>query len=136
VGLTFTAVAAYTFVRWRPFRVEIRGGSMRPALEPGDWALAVATSRFGRGEVVIVEHPARESLEMVKRIVAVPGELAPDGRTLAADEFWLEGDAPDASTDSRALGPIRRELLKGRVRLVYWPLERRGIVRTTTRQWR
>jgi signal peptidase I len=130
VGAAFTAVAAYTFVRWKPFRVEITGSSMRPALEPGEWALAVATSRFGRGDVVVVEHPEREGFEMVKRVVATPGDRAPDGRMLSGEEFWVEGDSADASTDSRTFGSIGRDRLKARVRLVYWPLERRRIVRS------
>ena len=98
---------------------------MLPRLSPGDWALAVAASRYRRGDVVVVEHPARPDLEMVKRIAGLPGDLAPGGRVLGPDEFWVEGDRPEASTDSRSFGPVRREHLKARVRLVYWPLERR-----------
>lgn len=97
---------------------------MLPTLEPGDWALAVAPGprrRFRRGDIVVVEHPERPGFEMVKRVTAVPGDLAPDGRTLGADEFWVRGDAPESSTDSRTFGPVPRERVKARVRLVYWP---------------
>lgn len=100
---------------------------MRPELEPGDWALAVSTSRFRRGDIVVVEHPGRDGFEMVKRVTAVPGDLAPDGRVLGGDEFWVLGDSPEASTDSRAFGAVPRTLLKARVRLVYWPSERRRL---------
>jgi nickel-type superoxide dismutase maturation protease len=123
--MAFTVAAAYSFLRWKPFRVEIRGTSMLPSLSPGDWALAVSALRYRRGNVVVVEHPARPGFEMVKRLVAVPGDLTPDGRVLEPDEFWIEGDRPERSTDSRSFGPVRREHLKARVRLVYWPLERR-----------
>ena len=85
---------AYSFLRWKPFRVEIEGLSMSPTLEPGDWALAVAPGRLGRGDVVVIEHPARPGLEVVKRVIAVPGDLISDGRLLRADEFWVEGDNP------------------------------------------
>jgi signal peptidase I len=129
VAVASTAVAAYTFVRWRPFRVEISGGSMRPALEPGEWALATPASRFRRGDVVVVEHPQREGFEMVKRVIGVPGDRAPNAEVLGEGEFWVQGDSPDASTDSRSFGPVRREHLKARVRLVYWPLQRRRVVR-------
>ena len=101
---------------------------MRPALEPGEWALAVATRRVRRGGVVVVEHPRRPGFEMVKRVVALAGDLAPDGRELGPDELWVEGDTPDESTDSRAFGPVRREHVKATVRLVYWPPERRRLV--------
>ena len=101
---------------------------MRPALEPGDWALAVATPRLRRGAVVVLEHPGRPGFEIVKRVVAIPGDLAPDGRVLDRDELWVEGDSPDESTDSRHFGPVRREHVKAAVRLVYWPLDRRRLV--------
>jgi hypothetical protein len=101
---------------------------MVPALMPGDWALAVARRRFRTGHVVVVEHPGRPGYEMVKRITAMPGQLVGE-RTLEDDEFWIEGDRADASTDSRHFGPIRREHLKARVILVYWPKERRDRIR-------
>lgn len=97
---------------------------MAPTLLPGDWALAVRRRRFRPGDVVVVEHPGRPGYEMVKRVTAVPGEVVAQ-RTLAADEFWVEGDRQDASTDSRHFGPVRREHLKARVLLIYWPKTRR-----------
>lgn len=97
---------------------------MAPTLLPGDWALAVAQRRTGRGDVVVVEHPGRPRYEMVKRVTALPGERVGE-RTLEDDEYWIEGDREDASTDSRHFGPVRREQLKARVLLVYWPKERR-----------
>lgn len=101
---------------------------MRPALEPGDWAVAVAVARIGRGDVVVLEHPDRPGYEMVKRVRSIPGDVAPDGTVLAADAFWVEGDAPDESTDSRTFGPVQRSSVKGRVRLVYSPPDRRRFV--------
>jgi type IV secretory pathway protease TraF len=124
----FIGAAAWAFLRWKPFRVEIAGPSMRPALEPGEWALAVSTPRLRRGAVVVVEHPRRPGFEMVKRLVGVPGDRAPDGRVLGADEFWVEGDATEISTDSRHFGPVGRRDVKAAVRLVYWPLDRRRVL--------
>ncbi len=98
---------------------------MAPTLLPGDWALAVRSRRLRRGDVVVVEHPRRAGLEMVKRIVAGPGESAPDGRTLGPADWWVEGDAPDGSNDSRHFGPVTSEQVKALVRFVYWPPERR-----------
>ena len=102
---------------------------MRPALEPGEWALATPASTFRRGDVVVVEHPDRAGFEMVKRVVGVPGDRDPNDTVLGVGQFWVEGDSADASTDSRSFGPVRREHLKARVRLVYWPPERRRVVR-------
>jgi len=105
--------------------VEVQGDSMAPTLLPGDWALAVAPGRPRRGQIVVVEHPGRPGFEMVKRVVAGPGDLRPDGERLGPDEFWVEGDNPSASTDSRHFGPISGESLKARLRLVLWPGSRR-----------
>ncbi len=97
---------------------------MVPTLMPGDWALAVARRRFRREDIVVVEHPGRPGYEMVKRITGMPSERVGD-RTLTDDEIWVEGDREDASTDSRHFGPVRREQVKAKVVLVYWPKERR-----------
>ena len=98
---------------WRPFRVEIAGDSMRPTLQPGDWALAVARARIREGAVVLLERPDRPGLEVVKRIAAEePGGLV------------VLGDNPQGSTDSRHFGPVSRDVILGRLRLVYWPPRR------------
>jgi signal peptidase I len=112
-------------------RVTVRGGSMRPPLEPGDRILfdrlAYAARRPRRGEIVLARHPARPGLLMVKRIAAIPGETlaTPDGPlTLHRGEYWLTGDAVDASTDSRQLGPCQRRDILAPAWLRYWPPER------------
>ena len=116
---------AWTVLRRRPFRVAIEGASMVPTLLPGDWALAAPARRFQRGHVVVVEHPGRAGYEMVKRLTAVPGDRVGDDRVLGEDEFWVEGDHPASSTDSRQFGPVPHAALKATVLLVYWPIERR-----------
>ncbi len=124
-----TAALAYSFLRWKPFRVEVKGPSMAPALLPGDWALAVKPGRLRRGDVVVVEHPGRPGFEMVKRVMGMPGDLAPDGRILGEDEWWVEGDAPGESTDSRQFGPVGRDAIVAQVRLVYGPPGRARLLR-------
>lgn len=122
------AGVAWARLRFKPSRVEIKGGSMAPTLAPGDWALVVAPARYERGDVVVIEHPGRRGHEMVKRLVGLPGEQVAD-RMLGADEHWVEGDYAPASTDSRQFGPVRADALKAKVLLVYWPPERRRRVK-------
>ena len=100
---------------------------MRPTLEPGDWALAIVPERVRPGDVVVVEHPDRPGFEMIKRVVRVPGDRAPNGTDML-DGVWVEGDDPSSSTDSRAFGAVRADLVKGRVALVWWPLQRIRLV--------
>jgi signal peptidase I len=125
MGLALAAAVGWWAARRRPFRVAVEGESMRPSLEPGEWALAVRRPRIRRGDVVVLDHPSRPGFEMVKRVLAVPGDVAPDGRALGPDELWVEGDAPGVSTDSRSFGPVRLDQVKGTVVLVYWPPDRR-----------
>jgi nickel-type superoxide dismutase maturation protease len=121
------AGVAWACLRWRPSRVIVEGGSMAPALAPGDWALAIPVRRPRVGDVVVVEHPGRPGYEMVKRLIAGPAGRVGD-RILGSDEWWIEGDFAHASTDSRQFGPVTRDRLKAKVVLIYWPKERRGRV--------
>jgi hypothetical protein len=61
---------------------------------------------------------------MVKRITGGPGDRVGE-RLLGVDEWWVEGDFAQASTDSRQFGPVRGGELMVKVVLVYWPRERR-----------
>jgi type IV secretory pathway protease TraF len=64
---------------------------------------------------------------MVKRLTAGPGDHVSE-RTLGPDEWWVEGDFADASTDSRAFGPVHQDRSMSKVVFIYWPKERRGRV--------
>jgi signal peptidase I len=127
VGVAVALGVVWACVRWRPARVAIEGGSMAPTLAPGDRALAVPLRRPRVGDVVVVEHPGRPGYEIVKRITAGPGDSVGE-RLLSVDEWWVEGDFAEASTDSRQFGPVQRDELKVRVVLVYWPTERRHLL--------
>jgi nickel-type superoxide dismutase maturation protease len=127
-GASVLVLAGWSFLRTRPSRVAIDGPSMAPTLLPGDWALIVVPRSYRRGDVVVVEHPGRPGYEMVKRLTGVPGDTVGE-RVLGADEYWVEGDFAQASTDSRSFGPVTRDELKAKVVLVYWPVDRRRVVR-------
>jgi signal peptidase I len=124
-GTIVAAATAWTVLRRRPFRVAIEGASMAPTLLPGDRALAAAGGTLRRGDVAVVEHPGRPEYEMVKRLTGVPGDRVGEDRMLGDDEYWVEGDHPASSTDSRQFGAVRRSRLKAKVLLIYWPAERR-----------
>jgi signal peptidase I len=127
-GGVLVSGAAIAFMRYRPARIAIEGVSMAPTLVPGDWALVVTPDRFHRDDVVVVEHPQRPGYEIVKRLIGMPGNTV-GGRVLGDDEYWVEGDFAHRSTDSREFGPVSLANLKAKVVLVYWPLERRKLVR-------
>jgi nickel-type superoxide dismutase maturation protease len=82
---------------WWPWRsAVVRGPSMSPALADGDWVLIGLRSRPRPGAVVLVRWPQRPTQLSVKRAIGRHG-----------DGWWVEGDNPGGSTDSRQLGPAQ-----------------------------
>jgi nickel-type superoxide dismutase maturation protease len=128
------AAAVVAARRWRPVAVEVRGGSMAPTLVAGDWALVVEPRRIRVGDVVVMRSPDRPELELVKRVTAAPGDAVAGVGMLAPDQWWVEGDDPPASTDSRRFGPVGRSDLRGRVVAIYWPPARRRLLRRRRRR--
>lgn len=93
--------------RWPVRRAVVRGPSMSPALREGDVVLVVRSHRPRPGLVALVRWPSRPGQLSVKRITGRCGT-----------GWWVLGDNPHGSTDSRELGPA--EVL-GMVRLRLWP---------------
>jgi nickel-type superoxide dismutase maturation protease len=88
---------------------------MEPSLRPGDWLLVwrglrqAQPPRIRPGQIVVARHPGRTEFLLVKRAVRPV-----DGG------WWLESDNRAASAvDSRSFGPVRGELIRGRVLLRY-----------------
>ena len=117
------------------------------------WGVGVGEKGLRRGDEVVFRHPSVEGRLMLKRVAALPGErvgvvggrvIVEGGATLESeddagrgeeelwemewvlgeDEWFVVGDNPGASLDSRRLGPIRGSWIRGRVWFRYWPLLR------------
>jgi len=90
-------------------RFRITGNSMRPLLKPGDEVLvnpgAYQQMPPTPGDIVVVQHPYRTDLRLVKRVAAV----------LADGSCVIYGDNPSESTDSRSFGAVVPEQILGRV---------------------
>ena len=102
-------------VRWPLWRVAVSGASMSPTLADGDWLVCrrlrpASVPRLRPGRVVVVERPDRPGLLVVKRLV----RRTPDG-------WWVEGDNPGASDDSRVFGAVPDTCVLARVLLRYAP---------------
>lgn len=80
-------------VRWWR-RVAVRGPSMSPTVRDGDVLLVRFGGAPSPGDVVLVRWSARPEQLSVKRAVRPEGE-----------GWWVLGDNPFGSTDSRVLGP-------------------------------
>jgi signal peptidase I len=145
-ALTAAALAARR-ARLEPMLV--KGGSMRPTLDPGHRiAVAPLVRPPARGDLVVLRSPRH--MEVVKRVVGLPGErvrlrsgqLEVDGRAvpepyladppragdleleLGPGQYLVLGDHRAASTDGRDFGPVGADALVGRVRFAYWPPRR------------
>ncbi len=134
LAVTWDAAVLVRRARRGPWRVEVAGESMAPALLPGDWLLVdPTTARWPRrGTLVVVREPDSD-LVVVKRVAARPGDrVTRDGATptfLGAAEAWLTSDSPRAGIDSRRYGPVEAGRLLGRVTWRYGPPGRFGRLR-------
>ena len=61
----------------------------------------------------------------------LPSTLGLESRRwrVGPDEYFVMGDNRVRSTDSREYGPVKADLLVGRVLLRYWPPRRWGMAR-------
>jgi len=135
-------------------RFLVYGNSMEPSIEWGQRLLvSCVTYRIRKpktGDLVILRHPSRPEILLVKRVVGVPGDdarlepgvLKVNDTTVAVasgafvdtrwhlDEgaYFVMGDRSDGSADSRTFGPVHRSLLIGKVWLSYWPPHRWGLL--------
>jgi phage repressor protein C with HTH and peptisase S24 domain len=87
---------------------------MSPTLADADVVLAVAGARVRPGVVALVRWAARPGQLSVKRVVERRGEL-----------WFVLGDNPFGSTDSRELGPAEVLAVVG-WRLWPWPVRLRA----------
>ncbi|MBI3996751.1 MAG: S26 family signal peptidase [Candidatus Omnitrophica bacterium] len=107
---------------------------MIPTLRAGElvWINARAYQKRvpQRGELVAARPAALGGRAVVKRLIGVPHDVIQrDGRQwrLRDDEFFLAGDHPADSLDSRQLGPVTRQDLIGPIRVRLWPWARRPV---------
>ena len=87
--------------------IKVTGDSMSPDFHEGDFVISTTLpfilKRIDVGDAIIFEHKLYGTL--IKRIASFDPETA---------EAYVEGTNPD-SLDSRRLGTIRRENIRGKV---------------------
>jgi signal peptidase I len=126
LAVSLALVAAVVWLRLRLVVVTVRGDSMAPTLRAGDQVLvrrkplrAVPT-----GALVVFARPrTTEPGWMIKRAIAVPGDVIPrarvatlwsyPGNRVPAHRMVVLGDNPDESYDSRHFGYVEEPALLG-----------------------
>jgi len=108
---------------------QITGKSMLPTLAPEEDMVLIQKLAFKphRGDVVVLKDPRRAEGAVLKRLIALEGDVVeveegPGGlQHIPQGYCWVEGDNHDASIDSRVYGPIPMGMLLGKVSWVIWP---------------
>jgi signal peptidase I len=94
----------------------VKGKSMEPTFHDGQVILVgkggLLFGPLKRGDVVVF---TREGQLLVKRVVALPYETAPDGTRVPANHIYVVGDNLEVSEDSRTFGPIPLSSVIGKV---------------------
>ncbi|RLN90410.1 hypothetical protein BBJ28_00007713 [Nothophytophthora sp. Chile5] len=124
----------------------VKGRSMQPTLNEGlsqdavrDRVLLDKFSiqmrhRFTRGDVVVLASPEAPGQFLIKRLVALEGDLVTDRkgrhRMVPVGKCWIEGDNSTFSDDSDTFGPVPLALIDSRVVAVVWPPSQMKLVRT------
>jgi nickel-type superoxide dismutase maturation protease len=96
---------------------DVAGDSMAPTLNSGDVVLVRWGGKVAVGDVVVARRPDRPDLLVIKRIVRREGT-----------RWWIEGDDPQRSDDSRIFGPVDQHGVVARV-LVRWRPGRPRLIR-------
>jgi signal peptidase I len=144
-AFVFLALGTFLFPLFWFRPIQISGDSMSPTFSDGEWVWTIPLlGNPEAGDCVVFESPvSRQSA--VKRVLALPGEtflsrhevvgrdtaplsihkgiwanayLSPETALhppLPAGYFFLLGDNPEASMDSRGYGPVARERISRRV---------------------
>jgi signal peptidase I len=138
-------------------RIRVDGSSMEPTLVDKEFVLvnrmAYQIGDVTYGDVVVFSLPNDPDKEYVKRVIGLPGdrvevdnlEVRVNGRALTEDyiaarpmytgawdvpegSLFVLGDNRNNSTDSHVWGPVSMEHLVGKAILIYWPLQKVGVV--------
>ncbi|XP_047999338.1 mitochondrial inner membrane protease subunit 2 [Leguminivora glycinivorella] len=130
VGLTLLDTVGYV--------ARVEGISMQPALNPeaknmdyvflSRWAIRDFSVK--RGDVVSLVSPKDPNQKIIKRVVALQGDVVstlgyktqyvkvPEGHC------WVEGDHTGHTLDSNTFGPVSLGLLNAKAVAIVWPPDR------------
>lgn len=142
----------YVLVNLLTARFIVDGSSMAPNLATGEYVIvnrvAYLLDNPQRGDVVVVQSPDEQDIDLIKRLIGLPGEtieisaglvhvngtalnepyLNAQPRyqgtwTLGENEYFVLGDNRNNSRDSHNFGPLPGASLIGQAAAIYWPPE-------------
>ncbi|XP_045462771.1 mitochondrial inner membrane protease subunit 2 [Harmonia axyridis] len=137
-GILIGVPIGVTLIDSLGYVARVDGISMQPALNPDqdqtDYVLlnkwAVKSYQVQRGDIIALISPKDPSLNIIKRIVGVQGDIIetigyknhivriPEGHC------WVEGDHTGHSMDSNNFGPVSLGLITAKATCIVWPPSR------------
>ncbi|KAF8493518.1 peptidase S24/S26A/S26B/S26C [Gautieria morchelliformis] len=123
----------------------VTGRSMQPTLNPDssawrdtalfDRTVAIKGYKCKRGDIVSLSSPVAPKTYLVKRIIALEGDLVqtltyPEPEVIVPQGYaWVEGDERYHSQDSNYFGPVPLALINAKLAFIVWPPSRFGPLR-------
>ena len=138
---------------------EVHSQSMLPDIEPGEHIIVSKAAYFfhppERGEVIVFHSPRNPKSDLIKRIIALPGDtIEIEGHTvfvndiplvepyisespeytfpfqeIDADHYFVLGDNRNSSSDSHKGWTVPRTNIVGKAWVTYWPPHRWHIIK-------
>lgn len=152
IGTVLGAVVIYALLQLSVQTIEVHLGSMEPNIHEGQRIIVSKITYYigkpQRGDIIVFYPPTNPSVEYIKRVVGLPGEVIEinngkifingkaitepyipqeptyviEPQTIPAGYYFVLGDNRNSSIDSHAFGPIPRKSLVGKAWLRYYPL--------------
>lgn len=128
--------------------IKVNGNSMYQTLNGKEYMILNKLGKIDRYDIVVVD---TEDDELIKRVYGLPGEKIAieegniyindkkiedkyaygntssyEAITLGKDEYFVLGDNRVVSLDSRIIGPVKEENIKGTTNFIIYPFNRFG----------
>lgn len=150
-NLSTNTVAVFVLLQTTTGRFRVYGFSMLPTIRDGDYIIVDKAAYYfsspRRGDVIALESPCNNGTDLIKRIIALPGDtikinngtvfvnntpliepyifekpqysLSP--QQIPPDNYFVLGDNRSNSDDSHAGWTLPREEIVGKAWVAYWP---------------
>lgn len=130
--------------------IKVNGNSMYKTLDGSEFMILNKLAKIDRYDIVVVD---TKSDELIKRVYGLPGEKISiennsiyindkkiedvyaygetsnyESITLESDEYFILGDNRVVSLDSRTIGPVKKNQVKGTTNFILYPFNRFGKV--------